>query len=143
MFLVLVFLILILKSEDFLKTTRHLSAEMLLCGNCQLAKTYSEPCQTPKMEHFSKIVNSLAVNYFSKKIDLRCLTGFWKCLWLGYYELKVTSATKQWLFKMSHLRHRLRIFYFAEKLCSVLKIFKFLYFSPCHDLPNLWLHDEY
>ena len=26
------------------------------------------------------------------------------------------------------LKHRLRIFYFVEKLCSVLKIFKFLYF---------------
>ena len=48
---------------------------MLLCGNCQLAKTYSEPCQTPKMEHFSKIVNGLAVNYFSKKLILDIWQG--------------------------------------------------------------------
>ena len=31
-------------------------------------------------------------------------------------------------------------FYFVENLCSVLKIFKFLYFLPSHDLPNLWRH---
>ena len=42
--------------------------------------------------------------------------------------LKVTSATKQQLLKTCHLSHRLRIFYFVEKLCFVLKIFKFLYF---------------
>ena len=30
-----------------------------------------------------------------------------------------------------------------EKLRSVLKIFKFLYFQPFHDLPNLWHRDEY
>ena len=27
-------------------------------------------------------------------------------------------------------------------LCSVLKLFKYLYFSTSHDLPNLWRHDE-
>ena len=43
-------------------------------------------------------------------------------------DLKVTSATKRQLLKMCHLRHILRTFYFVEKLCSVLKIFKFLYF---------------
>ena len=32
--------------------------------------------------------------------------------------------------------------FFAEKLCSILKIFKFFYFEPSHDLPNLWCHDE-
>ena len=32
---------------------------------------------------------------------------------------------------------------FLKKLCSVLKIFKFLYFWPSHDLPNQWRHDEY
>ena len=41
---------------------------------------------------------------------------------------KVTSATKRYILKMFHLRHRLRIFYFVEKLWSVLKIFKFPYF---------------
>ena len=34
-------------------------------------------------------------------------------------------------------------FYFVEKLCSILKIFTFLYFKRSHDLPNLWCHDEY
>ena len=29
-------------------------------------------------------------------------------------------------------------FYFVEKLCFVLKIFKVLYFQPSHDLLNLW-----
>ena len=38
---------------------------------------------------------------------------------------------------MSHFSCRLRIFYFVEKLCSVLKIFKFLYFWSTHDLTNL------
>ena len=36
-----------------------------------------------------------------------------------------------------------KIFFFVEKLRSVLKIFKFLYFSPSYDLENLWRHDEY
>ena len=34
-------------------------------------------------------------------------------------------------------------FYFVENLCSALKIFKFLYFQPYHNLPNLWSDDEY
>ena len=34
-------------------------------------------------------------------------------------------------------------FNFVEKLCSILKIFKFLYFQLSHDLQNLWCHDEY
>ena len=38
---------------------------------------------------------------------------------------------------------QVKIFFFVEKLCSVLKIFKFLYFSPSHDLENLSRHDEY
>ena len=44
------------------------------------------------------------------------------------YSLTVTSNTKQELLKMYHLRHRLRFFLFVEKLPSVAKIFKFLYF---------------
>ena len=38
---------------------------------------------------------------------------------------------------------QVKIFFFVEKLRSVLKIFKFLYFSPSYDLENLWRHDEY
>ena len=34
-------------------------------------------------------------------------------------------------------------FYFVEKLCFVIKIFKFLYFLPSHDLANLRRHDEH
>ena len=38
---------------------------------------------------------------------------------------------------------QVKIFYFTGKLCSVLKIFKFMYFSPSRDLPSLIRHDEY
>ena len=34
-------------------------------------------------------------------------------------------------------------FLFRDKLCSILKLFHFLYFQQSHDLPNLWHHDEY
>ena len=34
-------------------------------------------------------------------------------------------------------------FYFVEKLCSIPKILKFLYFKQSHDLLNLWFYDEY
>ena len=34
-------------------------------------------------------------------------------------------------------------FYFAEKLCSIHKIFKRLYFRRSPDIPNLRRHDEY
>ena len=40
----------------------------------------------------------------------------------------ITSATKQ-LLKMWHPGYRLRIFYFVEKLCSILNIFKFCIFN--------------
>ena len=39
-----------------------------------LTEMYSEPCQTSKMKLYAKIVN---VNYFHKKLHLRCWTGFW------------------------------------------------------------------
>ena len=48
--------------------------------------------------------------------------------WFLYNKSYFTSTTKGELFKMSHLRHRLRLFCFIEKLCSVLEISKFLYF---------------
>ena len=37
---------------------------------------------------------------------------------------------------------QVKISFFVKKLCSVLKIFKFLYFSPFYDLENLWRHDD-
>ena len=36
-------------------------------------------------------------------------------------KVKVTSVAKQ-LLKMCHLRDRLKMFYFSEKFCSVLKM---------------------
>ena len=45
-------------------------------------ETYSEPSQTSKMEYFCENHYRLkALNYFSKKLHLRFLTGFWTCLW--------------------------------------------------------------
>ena len=41
-------------------------------------EAYSEPCQIIKMKLLAKIVNGFqpeAVNYFPKKLYLRCLTG--------------------------------------------------------------------
>ena len=57
--------------------------------------------------------------------------------------LKVISATQWQLFRVCHLRHKLRIFLFHRKDISVFEIFKFLYFQLSHDLLNLWRHDEY
>ena len=45
------------------------------------------------------------------------------------YSLKVTSATKQYLLKMYHLRHRLRFFLFRRKVIfrsGGIKVFVFL-----------------
>ena len=47
-----------------------------------VAKVFSEPYQTHKMEFFVKLVNGLAVNYFRKKLHLNCLTWFWILLHL-------------------------------------------------------------
>ena len=47
-----------------------------------VAKVFSEPYQTHKMEFFVKLVNGLAVNYFRKKLHLSCLTWFWILLHL-------------------------------------------------------------
>ena len=44
------------------------------------SNAYSETCQTSKME-------LLAVTYIHKKLHLRCLTGFWICLWAALQEL--------------------------------------------------------
>ena len=41
----------------------------------QVAKAYLELCQTYKMELFGNVV--IVVNYFRKKLHLRCLTGLW------------------------------------------------------------------
>ena len=71
-FLVLMFLILIFKLEDFLETIRHLSTKMLSYGKYQLTEVLSEPCQTSKTEHFAKIVS-----------DFLPLTIFAKCSILG------------------------------------------------------------
>ena len=46
---------------------------------------------------------------------LRAFKTFWNHILLQIV-LKVTSATKGWLLKMCHLRHRLRIFLFNRKV---------------------------
>ena len=45
---------------------------------CNLA-AYLEPCKTSKMKFSAKIVNGWKsfVDYCCKKLQLRCLTGFW------------------------------------------------------------------
>ena len=43
-----------------------------------LSGTYSETCQSSKMELFAK----QSLNYFCKKLYIRCLIGFWIRLWL-------------------------------------------------------------
>ena len=90
-------------SGVFIDTLEHIShysdAIITLCfycyllpGKCWLTyvwcpEGYSEPSQTSKLELLAIIVD--AVNYFRKKLLLRCLTRFWidpgiwnKTLWL-------------------------------------------------------------
>ena len=38
---------------------------------------------------------------------------------------------------------KVKFFYFVERSHSILKLFKFLYFQPSHDLRILWSQDEY
>ena len=54
----------------------------------------SEPCWTPKMKIFAKIVN-----YFRKNVHLRFLTGFWIQLWLGKVLRTVLEITDTYSFK--------------------------------------------
>ena len=45
--------------------------------NTTVPEVYSEPSQPSKMELFGKIVNGFqSLTIFTKKLDLRCLTGF-------------------------------------------------------------------
>ena len=58
------------------------------------ALTCSEPCWTPKMKIFAKIVN-----YLRKNIHLRFLIGFWIQLWLGKVLRTVLGITDMYSFK--------------------------------------------
>ena len=52
-------------------------SEIILNGNILAAEVYLEPCQISKVESFPNLVEWLqAVNYFYKKLHLRCLIGF-------------------------------------------------------------------
>ena len=52
----------------------------------QLTEAYSEPSRTSKIEPFVKIVN-----HFQKVVlHLRCLTGFWKRLWLDLISVTIS-----------------------------------------------------
>ena len=48
----------------------------------------------------------------------------------GYLHLKAITSQNV------SSKAQVKPFYFVERLCSVLKIFKFLYFYTSHDLPN-------
>ena len=79
--------------------------------------------------------------YQLTKFDVISLS-LWKyqaiCIIKGYLHYK--TITSQNVSSKAQVKV---FFYFVEKLCSVLKIFKFCYFQPSPILPNLWHHDEY
>ena len=64
-----------------MEVTEWLSVSLLFKVLGSREETHSKPSQSSKMNHFAKIVNGCqrlsAVNYFRKKIRLRCSTGFW------------------------------------------------------------------
>ena len=91
--------------------------------------------------HVIKLQKKLILNFF--QFFLRNRQSLKDSCYIWTMLLKVTFATKQYILKMCHEAQVKNFFYFVEKLCSILKIFKFLYFWPSHDLPNLWHHDEY
>ena len=46
-------------------------------GRAPMPEAYSETGKTPKMEYFSKNSNRLlVVNYFRKKLHVKCFFGF-------------------------------------------------------------------
>ena len=79
-------------------------------NNFSKAETYSEPCQTNKMDHFAKKSQRLlVVNYFCKTLHLRCLRRFWIHLWKVYQNdcqknLQVRAAAPRILSRPGFLR---------------------------------------
>ena len=71
---------------------------------------------------------SLITNHSKIRTSLSCLR-----------DKRLSTIT----FSTKGIEKVIRSFYFVEKLCSVLKILKFLSFYTSHDLPNLRRHDEY
>ena len=93
------------------------------------------------------------VSPFSKGRKIQHLDWYYNgcCRWIVWvyltilwgWRLQVTSTTKQWLLKICHLRHRLRMFLFHRQVTFSSRDIQFFVFLTIHVLPNLWRHDEY
>ena len=61
-------------------------------------EVYSEPCRYLRWVFFKNSQWLSTINYFSKNLHLRCLTGIWICLYLsaGQYLLKVRMLSHCW-----------------------------------------------
>ena len=132
--------------ENVLETRSKISSKGLHHGCCfqgnipnlsehpsGRAETYSEPSQTCKMELFAKTIHDfLAVNFYCKKLDLRCLTGFnihicfveyvWKtvlCLFLI-----LCKTVIYWSFdKFFSIHHSFKQFCLARKTNLIVKYY--------------------
>ena len=62
------------KSLEKLKQTKKVSFK-ISANASSLTEAYSETCLRSKMERFAKTVKA------HQTLHLRCLTGFWICLW--------------------------------------------------------------
>ena len=93
--------------------------------------------KTDLNQNYAHIFSEIKIWHFG--IDLHCVEQNQS----NYIRdaLNVTSATNS--SKCVIWSTGQDFFYFVEKLCSILKIFKFFYFKPSHNLTNLWRHDEY
>ena len=84
-------------------------------------QTYINPLSVSPTKWSNKL------KQFIGNLPTTCLSvfdHFVKLALKGYLRYKTITSQNV----PSKAQHRLRIFYFVEKLCSVLKIFKFLYF---------------
>ena len=69
--------------EDF---TRVCLEKNDLTNKYGISEVYSELCQTSKMKLFAKIFNDFQLFiYFHKKLDFRCLVGFWILIRISYF----------------------------------------------------------
>ena len=75
------------------------------------------------------LTNSFKLTKKHLALVLWLITKYWTTQRSVFVKVKVTSVTKRELLKMCHLRQRLSVFYFAEKFCSVLNMFKFAFLT--------------
>ena len=100
-------------SETFWKTRKSILKYILLIRTSiftnKIQKVYSEPSHTSTMELFAKIDNGFRLLIiFAKKYRLRCLNGFWMCIWefcqrcylctfpAGNYIFKIETRCEIW-----------------------------------------------